>query len=90
MIEPSIGYGYINLNNLHGLSMRNFYRRFSIDYDLSIAQIALLCSTTSEQINLAALPGNGDYSDSLKVEADVPASVVERRADVQAAYSGPT
>lgn len=54
--------------------------------DLAIAQIALLCSTTSEQINLAALPGNDDYGDPLKVEAGVPASVVERRADVQAAW----
>lgn len=54
--------------------------------NLAIAQIALLCSSTSEQINLAALSGSGDYGDSLKVEADVPASVVERRADVQAAW----
>ncbi|TAN70926.1 MAG: TolC family protein [Methylobacter sp.] len=54
--------------------------------NLAIAQIALLCSSSSEQINLATLPGNDDYGDSLKVEADVPASVVERRADVQAAW----
>jgi multidrug efflux system outer membrane protein len=54
--------------------------------NLAIAQIALLCSSASEQINLVALPANDDYGGSLKVEPDVPAAVVERRADVQAAW----
>lgn len=54
--------------------------------NIAIAQLALLCSSTSEQINIATLPSNDHYGESLKVELDVPASVVERRADVQSAW----
>lgn len=54
--------------------------------NIAIAQLALLCSSSSEQINITASPSHNSYGDSLNVELDVPASVVERRADVQTAW----